>query len=209
MDSLPSQLLSFMLISVTTFIPNDSLRYFALASTLLSLGGYAVFANNLSSQAARCETVMQEIEALFITITKECARDLCFITEVGLQLSLAKQSLSELRMRILLTSEITWMAYPLHLRIILLSITECRRNFEELRSSMQVALERARQQVYIEDINHRRRALVAFGGEQADMGQGFRLRMRSSSRANSHEFRTSVVFIPRNTGAELVSVYEG
>ncbi|KAJ7290990.1 hypothetical protein C8J57DRAFT_1586296 [Mycena rebaudengoi] len=193
MDNLTSQLLSFALIALTTFIPNEPLRYIVLASTLLFLGGYAVFANNLGSQVARCETFMQEIEALFITVTKECARDLHFITEVGLQLTL----------------EIAWRAYPLHLRIILLSITECRRNFEELRSSMQVALERARQQAYIEDINRRRRALVAFGGEQVDMGQAFHLRMRSSSRANSHAFLTSVVFIPRNTGAELVSVYEG
>ncbi|KAJ7290984.1 hypothetical protein C8J57DRAFT_1586265 [Mycena rebaudengoi] len=206
MDNLPSQLLSFALIALTTFIPNDSLRYIALASTLLSLVGYAVFANNLSSQAARCETAMQEIEALFITVTKECARNLHFITEVGLQLTLAKQSLSELRMRMLLTSEITWRAYPLHLRIVLLSIAECRRIFEELRSSMQVALERARQQAYIKDINRRRRALVAFGG-----AEGFHLRVtrRSSSQADSHVFLTSVVFIYRNTGIELVSVYEG
>ncbi|KAJ7290974.1 hypothetical protein C8J57DRAFT_1491492 [Mycena rebaudengoi] len=171
MDNLLSQLLPFALIALTTFIPNDSLRYIALGSTLLSLGGYAVFANSLSSQAARCETLMQEIEALFISVTKECARDLRFITEVGLQFTLAKQSLSDVRMRMLLTSNITWRAYPLHLRIILLSITECRRNFGELRSSMQVALERARQQAYIEDINRRRRALVAFGGEQMDMGR--------------------------------------
>ncbi|KAJ7290970.1 hypothetical protein C8J57DRAFT_1457988 [Mycena rebaudengoi] len=164
MDNLLSQLLSFALIALTTFIPNDSLRYTVLGSTLLSLVGYAVFANNLSSQATRCETVMQEIEALFITVTKECARDLRFITEVGLQFTLAKQSLSDVRMKMLLTSNITWRAYPLHLRIILLSITECRRNFGELHSSMQVALERARQQAYIEDINRRRRALVAFGG---------------------------------------------
>ncbi|KAJ7291013.1 hypothetical protein C8J57DRAFT_1586336 [Mycena rebaudengoi] len=166
MNNLSSQLLSFALIALTTFIPNDSLRYIALGSTLLSLVGYAIFANNLSSQAACCETFMQEIEALFVTVTKECARDLRFITEVGLQLTLAKQSLSELRMRMLLTSEITWRAYPLHLRIVLLSIAECRRTFEELRSSMQVALERARQQAYIEDINRRRRALVAFGGNK-------------------------------------------
>ncbi|KAJ7291014.1 hypothetical protein C8J57DRAFT_1211546 [Mycena rebaudengoi] len=171
MDNLSSQLLSFALIALTTFVPNNSLRYIALASTLLFLGGYAVFANSLSSQAARCETFMQEIESLFITVTKECTRDLHFITEVGLQLTLAKQSLSELRMRMLLTSKITWRAYPLHLRIVLLSVAECRRNFEELRSSMQVAVERARQQAYIEDINRRRRALVAFGGEQADMGR--------------------------------------
>ncbi|KAJ7290940.1 hypothetical protein C8J57DRAFT_1211475 [Mycena rebaudengoi] len=188
MDNLSSQLLSFVLIALTTFIPNDSLRYIALGSTLLSLVGYAVFDNNLSSQATRCETVMQEIEALFITVTKECARDLRFITEVGLQLMLAKQSLSELRMRMLLTSEITWRAYPSHLRIVLLSIAECRRKFGELRSSMQVALERARQQAYIEDINQRRRTLVAFGGEQADMGQGSHLRF---PRANSHLFPTS------------------
>ncbi|KAJ7291019.1 hypothetical protein C8J57DRAFT_1491538 [Mycena rebaudengoi] len=171
MDNLSSQLLSLALIALTTFIPNKPFRYIVLASTLLFLGGYAVFANSLSSQAARCETFMQEIEELFITVTKECARDLRFITEVGLQLTLAKQSLSELHMRMLLTSKITWRAYPLHLRIVLLSITECRRNFEELRSSMQVALERARQQAYIEDINQRRRTLVAFGGEQADMGR--------------------------------------
>ncbi|KAJ7242111.1 hypothetical protein C8J57DRAFT_1244342 [Mycena rebaudengoi] len=143
----PSQLLSFALIALTTFIPNDSLRYIVLASTLLSLGGYTVFANNLSSQAARCETVMKEIEALFVTVTKECARDLRFITEAGLQL----------------TFNITWRAYPLHLRLVLLSITECRRNFGELRSSMQlafqVALEHARQQAYIEDINQKRRTL--------------------------------------------------
>jgi hypothetical protein len=89
-DNVPSQLLSSVLIALTTFISNDSLRYFALGSMLLSLVGYTVFVNNLSSQAARCETIMQEIEleALFITITKECARDLRFIAEVGLQLTL-------------------------------------------------------------------------------------------------------------------------
>jgi hypothetical protein len=88
MDTLSSQLLSFALIALTTFISNDSLRYIALGSTLLSLGGYAVFANNLSSQAARCETFMQEIEALSVTVTKECAKDLRFLTEVGLQSTL-------------------------------------------------------------------------------------------------------------------------
>ncbi|KAJ7290978.1 hypothetical protein C8J57DRAFT_1586249 [Mycena rebaudengoi] len=195
MDNLRSQLLSFALIALTAFIPTESLRYIVLASTLLSLGGYAVFTNNLSSQSARCETVMQEIEALFITLTKECARDLRFITEVGLQLTLAKQSMSELRMRMLLASEITWRAYPLHLRIVLLSITECRRNLGELRSSMQVALEHARQQAYVEDINQRRRTLeVVFGGAF------------ENEAIFSGEFPC---ISNRNTGVELVSVYEG
>ncbi|KAJ7290949.1 hypothetical protein C8J57DRAFT_1704686 [Mycena rebaudengoi] len=86
MDNLSSQLLSFAL---TTFIPNDSLRYIALASTLLSLGGYAVFANNLSSQAARCETVMQqEIEALFITVTKQGMVWLSYNAQVLLRVEL-------------------------------------------------------------------------------------------------------------------------
>ncbi|KAJ7290975.1 hypothetical protein C8J57DRAFT_1457990 [Mycena rebaudengoi] len=107
MDNFPSQLLSFALIALTTFIPTDSLRYIALGSTLLSFVGYAVFINNLSSQAAQCETYMKEIEVLFTTVSNECVRDPRFITEAGLQLTLAKQSLSELHMRMLLASEIT------------------------------------------------------------------------------------------------------
>ncbi|KAJ7291012.1 hypothetical protein C8J57DRAFT_1586335 [Mycena rebaudengoi] len=160
-NNVPSQLFSSVLIAIalTTFIPNDSLRYIALGSTLLSLVGYAVFVNNLSSQAAQCETSMQEIEALFTTATNECVRDPRFITEAGLHLTLAKQSLSELHMRMLLISKITWRTYPLHLRSVLLSIAGCWRTFEELRLSMQIALECARQQAYIEDINQRRRML--------------------------------------------------
>ncbi|KAJ7242120.1 hypothetical protein C8J57DRAFT_1244350 [Mycena rebaudengoi] len=162
MDNFPSQLLSFALIALTTFIPTDSLRYIALGSTLLSLVGYAVFINNLSSQAAQCETYMKEIEALFTTVTNECVREPVLYNGGWITVDI---SLSELRMRMLLTSEIAWRAYPLHLKIILLFIAECRQNFKELRSSMQVTLERARQQVYIEDINQKRRTLeVAFAG---------------------------------------------
>ncbi|KAJ7242119.1 hypothetical protein C8J57DRAFT_1244349 [Mycena rebaudengoi] len=183
MDNFPFQLLSSALVALTTLIPNDSLRYMALGSTLLTLVGYVVFVNNLSSQAAQCEISMPEIETLFTTVTNECVRDPRFITEAGLQL----------------TFEITWKAYPLHLRIVLLSIAECRRTFRGLRSSMQIALEHARQQAYSEDINQRRRTLeVAFVREQADIEQSH----LASSRANSHLFLTSILFDKYSNGNE-------
>ncbi|KAJ7291011.1 hypothetical protein C8J57DRAFT_1211544 [Mycena rebaudengoi] len=127
MDNLPSQLLSSALIALTTFIPNDSLRYIALGSTLLSLVGYAVFVNNLSSQAAQCEISMPEIEALFTTRPALHNRG--------------------------------WIAVDIGETV---AVGTSHKNV-----AGPVALESARQQAYIEDINQKRRTLeVAFGGDR-------------------------------------------
>ncbi|KAF8178118.1 hypothetical protein K438DRAFT_1844589 [Mycena galopus ATCC 62051] len=78
-------------------------------------------------------------------------------------------AVSTLRSRVINMKYTPWKVYPNYLRAIASSIKECRREIEELRSTILLALECARQQRYSEDIQHRMATLASAFPE--DMAQ--------------------------------------
>ncbi|KAJ7026536.1 hypothetical protein C8F04DRAFT_1124903 [Mycena alexandri] len=85
----------------------------------------------------------------------ECARDPHFLCETGLKLTETNYTLSTLRARTIGMKYIPWKAYPYQLITIGWALYDCRRDMEDLRSSILLALEFSRQQIFREDIEHR------------------------------------------------------
>ncbi|KAF7366429.1 hypothetical protein MSAN_00899800 [Mycena sanguinolenta] len=167
-----SQLLSLFSIAVIPFIPNNSLRYITVISTVLTLAAYLVYTNTPNRQVGWLDASVKELNALFDQAANECIRDPRFVYEAGLKLSEINYELSTLRSRVMSMGYTPWRPYLYHLRAIASSIQECRLEIEELRSSVLFALERARQQWYREDID-RRLATLARAFPEGSSHQSF------------------------------------
>ncbi|KAJ6481822.1 hypothetical protein C8R45DRAFT_1215634 [Mycena sanguinolenta] len=156
-----SQLISLLCIAIIPFIPNNILRLFTLIFTVLTLAAYLVYDNTPSRQVTRLDASANEINALFDTAASECTRDPRFMHQAGLKLSEINYTVSTLRSRAMSMEHTPWRAYLYHLVATVSSIKECRRDIEELRSSVLFALERARQQRYREDIDRQKATLAS------------------------------------------------
>ncbi|KAJ7120966.1 hypothetical protein C8R44DRAFT_877281 [Mycena epipterygia] len=154
-----SQILSLVSVVLIPFIPNNTLRYIALVIGPFSFFAYLVYHNIPSTQLAGLDTTIKELDKLLSIAVNECARNPRFIYEAGLKLAETKLAVSDLRTRIMSMKFITLKTYPYHLRRILHSIDECRRDIKGLRASISLALELARQQKFQEDINQRKETL--------------------------------------------------
>ncbi|KAJ7905118.1 hypothetical protein B0H13DRAFT_2334203 [Mycena leptocephala] len=160
MKEITSQILSLVSVVVIPFIPNDSLRSVALVLAPLFFAAYLAYHNTPNRQVARLDASMKDINALFEMTVHECGRDPRFVYEAGLKLTEINYAVSALRTRSISMKYISWKMYPYHLKGIASSIERCRREMEELRSSILLALEYARQQKYRADID-RRMAILA------------------------------------------------
>ncbi|KAF7342067.1 hypothetical protein MVEN_01794000 [Mycena venus] len=159
MKEVTSQLLSLASMVLIPFIPNDTLRYIMIVFAPLSFAGHLAYHNTPDRRVARLDVCVKELNALFDTAAKECARDPRFMYEGGLKLAETNYAMSTLRSRAISIQYIPWKIYPYHLRAIMSSIEECRRKMEELQTLILLALEFARQQKYREDIEQRISAL--------------------------------------------------
>ncbi|KAJ7789942.1 hypothetical protein B0H14DRAFT_3891502 [Mycena olivaceomarginata] len=147
-EQLTSQVLSLLSLILIPFIPNSTLRYLAVVLASVSLVAY--LSTTTSPRA------------------NECVADPRFVYEAGLKLTELNYAVSTLRSRTLSMRSMSWRDYAYRLRAIASSIEECRRELEELRSSVLLALECARQQRYREDIDCRTATLdSAFSGESS------------------------------------------
>ncbi|KAJ7326235.1 hypothetical protein DFH08DRAFT_968151 [Mycena albidolilacea] len=164
-EHLASQVLSLLSLILIPFIPNSTLQYITVVLASVSLVAYLVYHNTPTRQVNRLDGAAKEINTLFEAVTVECVADPRFMYEAGLKLTETNYAISTLRSRTLSMKPMSWKRYAYHLRAIASSIEECRRELEELRSSILLALECARQQRYQEDI-HRRTATLdsAFPG---------------------------------------------
>ncbi|KAJ7792254.1 hypothetical protein B0H14DRAFT_172228 [Mycena olivaceomarginata] len=164
-EQLTSQVLSLLSLILIPFIPDSTLRYIALVLVFISVAAYLVYQNTPTRQVDRLDAAAKEVNALFEAATAECVADPQFVHEVGLKLTELNYAVSTLRSRTLSMRYMSWRDYAYRLRAIVSSIEECRRELEELRSSILLALECARQQRYREDIDHRTATLdSAFPG---------------------------------------------
>ncbi|KAF7342079.1 hypothetical protein MVEN_01795200 [Mycena venus] len=152
MKEITSQLLSLASMVIIPFIPNAILRYIMIILAPLSFAGYLVYHNTPDRRVARLDGCVKELNALFDTAAKECCRDPRFIHEGGLRLAEINYAVSTLRSRAISIQYTSWKRYLCHLRAIMSSIEGCRREIEEFRTSISLALEFARQQKYREDI---------------------------------------------------------
>ncbi|KAJ7757127.1 hypothetical protein B0H16DRAFT_1721584 [Mycena metata] len=147
------------------FIPNDVLRCVMLALVPLLFVVRLVHDNTPHNWVERLDASMEDITRLFSKAAEECARDPRFVCETGLKLTEINYALSTLRARTISTKDIPWKIYTYHLIAIGWGINGCRRDMENLRSSILLALKRARQQSLREDIEHRKATLaIAFPG---------------------------------------------
>ncbi|KAJ7326231.1 hypothetical protein DFH08DRAFT_1084832 [Mycena albidolilacea] len=172
-EHLASQVLSLLSLILIPFIPDSTLRYIAVVLASVSLVAYLVYHNTPTCQVDRLDAAAKEVNALFEAATAECVADPQFVYEAGLKLTELNYAVSTLRSRTLSTRSMSWKGYAYRLRVIASSIEQCRRELEELRSSILLALECARQQRYQEDI-HRRTATLdsAFPGATPFTNQG-------------------------------------
>ncbi|KAJ7757119.1 hypothetical protein B0H16DRAFT_1538151 [Mycena metata] len=150
-----SQILSVVSLVLLPFIPNDILRYIMLVFVPISFTAYHLYDNTPHRWVAKLDTSMEEVGAAFDIAVAECGRDPRFLCETGLKLTEINYTLSTLRARKISMKYIPWKAYPYELITIAWSINDCRRNMEDLRSSILLALEELRQQMFKEDIDHR------------------------------------------------------
>ncbi|KAJ7031561.1 hypothetical protein C8F04DRAFT_1109746 [Mycena alexandri] len=165
MEDITYQGLSFASMVLVPFIPNVILRYIMLAFAPLLFVARLVHHNMPHRQVERLGSSVEDVVQLFSKAVDECARDPRFLCETGLKLTEINYALSTLRARTISLEYIAWKAYPYHLIAIGSGIDGCRRDMENLRSSILLAVERARQQVFQEDIDHRRATLTnAFPG---------------------------------------------
>ncbi|KAJ7789935.1 hypothetical protein B0H14DRAFT_3891499 [Mycena olivaceomarginata] len=167
-EQLISQILSLLSLVLIPFISSASstLQYIAVVLTsTISLAAYLAYYNTPTRQVGRLDAAAKEVNALFKVATGECVADPRFVYEAGLRLSEMNYTVSTLRLRTIGMKYMSWKGYAHHLRAIVSPIKECRRELEELRSSVLLALECARQQRYREDINRRTATLdSAFSG---------------------------------------------
>ncbi|KAJ7792243.1 hypothetical protein B0H14DRAFT_3563994 [Mycena olivaceomarginata] len=166
-EQLTSQVLSLLSLILIPFIPNSTLRYLAVVLASVSLVAYLVHHNIPARQVSRLDAAAKKVNTLFEVATSECVADPRFVYEAGLKLTELNYAVSTLRSRTLSMRSMSWRDYAYRLRAIASSIEECRRELEELRSSVLLALECARQQRYREDIDRRTATLdSAFSGGQ-------------------------------------------
>ncbi|KAJ7792238.1 hypothetical protein B0H14DRAFT_3890067, partial [Mycena olivaceomarginata] len=167
-EQLTSQILSLLSLVLIPFIPSSTLQYIAVVLTSISLAVYLAYYNTPTRQVGRLDAAAKEVNALFEVATGECVADPRFVYKAGLRLSEMNYTVSTLRLRTIGMKYMSWKGYAHHLRAIASPIEECRRELEELRSSVLLALECARQQRYREDIDRRTVTLDnAFPGESS------------------------------------------
>ncbi|KAJ7026533.1 hypothetical protein C8F04DRAFT_1238543 [Mycena alexandri] len=160
-----SQILSVVSLVLLPFIPNNIQRYIMLVFVPISFTAYHLHNNMPHRWVEKLDTSMEEIDTVFDTAMTECARDPHFLCETGLKLTETNYTLSTLRARTIGMKYISWKVYSLPVHHHRLAINDCRRDMEDLRSTILLALEHARQQVFQEDIAHRKTTLAtAFPG---------------------------------------------
>ncbi|KAJ7507365.1 hypothetical protein B0H11DRAFT_201579 [Mycena galericulata] len=148
---------------------------------MFSFTAHIVYHNSATCQVDRLETSVKKIEEVFDMAVNECTRDPRFVYEAGLKLTETKYVVSSLRTRTIDAKGIAWKKYPHHLRGLALSIKECRRDLEDLRASISLALESARRQKFKEDYGQRKATIDQSFPDDAN--QGF-TRMRRPVAAN-------------------------
>jgi hypothetical protein len=87
MNEITSQVLSMGLVTLTAFIPNDTLLYIGLVVASLAISAYLVHHSTPCAQLKKLEAYLKGTEALFGVVMKECASDPRFIAEEGLRLA--------------------------------------------------------------------------------------------------------------------------
>ncbi|KAJ7792265.1 hypothetical protein B0H14DRAFT_3890084 [Mycena olivaceomarginata] len=145
-EQLTSQVFSLLSLILIPFIPNSTLRYIAVVLASISLVAYLVYHNTPTRQVDRLDAAAKEVNTLFETGLKLTEYD----PHIGTG-ALADYIQAELRgvdpaFTTLSMRPMSWKGYAYRLRAITSSIEEWRRELEELRSSILLALECARQQ---------------------------------------------------------------
>ncbi|KAJ7248134.1 hypothetical protein B0H12DRAFT_1123942 [Mycena haematopus] len=195
MKELAFQVLSLVSVVFIPFIPSSSLRYISVVFAALFLVAYLVYNNTPNRQGSRLNASMEDINTLFDTATSECTTwDPRFIYEAGLKLTKLNYAVSTLRSRTISMKSMRWKVYANHFWAMASSIKECRREIEDFRSSIQLALECARRQRYSEGIDRQMATLAnAFtnGIQQSSVTWGL-LFLTEKTGSNRYSFAQNV-----------------
>ncbi|KAJ7628681.1 hypothetical protein FB45DRAFT_1079875 [Roridomyces roridus] len=145
--------------AIIPFIPNNILRYAALAIAILAFGGNLAYSAAPGYQVAALEKAVKSVEEIFDIAADECVGNPRFIYEAGLKLVGIKRALSILRIRTIDARTLPWIKYLQQLRNLSSSITQCRREAEDFQSSVQLEIELTRQQRYEDDMRLKKATL--------------------------------------------------
>ncbi|KAJ7481729.1 hypothetical protein FB451DRAFT_136094 [Mycena latifolia] len=202
MKDILSQVLSLVYLVLVPFIPNNIMRYTALVLVSLLSAAYLANHNSPTCQIVRLAASIKEIDTLLAMAMNECTTDPRFLFEARWKLTELKYAVSNLNTRLISTKYIAWTKYAHHLGRLSLSIHECRREIDDLRAVILLALECARQQQFEEDINRMTATLLRTEGPSG--GRSF-LRMRASrlTRPASESRPALLRFVPDNNRERL------
>ncbi|KAJ7701847.1 hypothetical protein B0H17DRAFT_167045 [Mycena rosella] len=174
-----SQSLSLISVVLMPFIPNAIMRYISMIVASVCFAVHLAFHNSPTCLVTRLAASMEELLELFSTAVIECTRALQFIYRTELELTELKYAVSNLRTRAINAKKVSWKVYPYHVGCLVVSIIECQHDIIDLRASIMLAIESARQQTLQEEINRKKTTLaVNFPGGR---DQARTLRMRLSS----------------------------
>ncbi|KAJ7165057.1 hypothetical protein C8R46DRAFT_1220196 [Mycena filopes] len=161
MKGLTSQVLSLASMILIPFIPNDILRDIMLVLAPLFLTAHLVHQNTPLRWVETLEVSAADMNSLWGMAEDECSRDPLFVYKTGLKLTEIGLALSTLRTRTFDMKRTPWTECPYQIITITRAINECRRDMDDLRSSILLALEISRQETFREDISRRRATLAS------------------------------------------------
>ncbi|KAJ7690329.1 hypothetical protein B0H17DRAFT_1134362 [Mycena rosella] len=130
-----SQLQSSLFLGSLSLIPNDVLRYTALAIAVCLALIHSIHLKRPSTQLGQLEQLIQKTEGIIRDAKSQCARDLFNLAEEGC--------------RLLETETLTWKKY----RTLSHDISGCTKNLKKIQTAVQLIVEAERQRKYTDDIN--------------------------------------------------------
>ncbi|KAJ6585456.1 hypothetical protein B0H19DRAFT_1109727 [Mycena capillaripes] len=143
------QLISSILLGSLSLIPNDGLRYGALASIIVFALVYNLYLNR-ATWLRQLEQDIQRTEEFVEQAKIKCVspRDQLKLAQEWVRLLEIERSASEMRCRILEPGRLTWKQYSRIKR----RVAECTSSVNDIRTAAQLILETERQRKLAEDI---------------------------------------------------------
>ncbi|KAJ7701850.1 hypothetical protein B0H17DRAFT_1195063 [Mycena rosella] len=175
-----SQFLFLLSVVLIPFILNVIMRYISMIIVSLYFAAYLACYKSPTFLIARLAVSIEELRELFSTAMIECTRALQLISKTEVALTEQEYAVSNLYTKAINAKKVSWKKYPYYLACLVFSIIECQRHIMELRASIVLAIESARQQHLQEEISRRTITLIEnFLGANVGKEQGA-LRVRPS-----------------------------
>ncbi|KAJ6583930.1 hypothetical protein DFH09DRAFT_1359878 [Mycena vulgaris] len=139
-------------------IPNDTLRYTALAVAMGLAIIHGIHLKQPSTQLIQLEKTIRATAGIMESAKSRCPRDQLSLAEAWVRLLEAQRSASIIQCRIIETTWLTWKVY----RLLSREIAECIKDVRKIRTAVQCTMEAERQRKLTEDISEAQFTLTTF-----------------------------------------------